>query len=62
MSEKSKDKFFVKPHTVTLTIEEDIYLKLKKISRAEEMSVGPYIRKILKQHLNYEMRDINESI
>lgn len=62
MSEKSKDKFFVKPHTVTLTIEEDIYLKLKKISRAEEMSVGPYIRKILKQHLNSEMRDINESI
>ena len=47
-----KDKFFDNPHAVTLKIEEDVYNQLKKLSRDEEMSVGPYIRKIIKQHLN----------
>lgn len=46
-----KEKFFTKPHPVTLTIEEEMYMTLKKVAREDDMSVGPFIRKVLRRYL-----------
>lgn len=47
-----KKKLFDTPKSVNLTIEEADYNKLSDMAKLEDMLVGPYIRKIMKQHIN----------
>lgn len=47
-----KEKFFNNPHTVTLTVEQEDYDKLKTEARKADLLTGPFIRKIIKEYLN----------
>lgn len=47
-----KEKFFTNPHTVTLTVEQEDYDKIKAEARRADLLTGPFIRKIIKEYLS----------
>jgi predicted DNA-binding ribbon-helix-helix protein len=46
-----KEKLFDNPKTVTLTIEQGLYDELKVIAKDNDLLVGPFIRKVIKNYI-----------
>jgi predicted DNA-binding ribbon-helix-helix protein len=53
-----KEKLFEHPKTVTLTIEQELYDDIKVIAKTDDLLVGPFIRKIMRNYIN-ERKGLN---